>query len=248
MDIFALMAPAQLGLDPLNDGGKGSYVREMFTAIAPRYDLLNRVLSLNIDRAWRRRAVATLSWQRVPRGVYLDSCAGTLDLAAELARQSGFQGTVIGADFVVPMLTHGRGKADRMAAVGADALALPFGDAQFDGCTIGFGVRNLTDLDGGLVEMARVLKPGATLVVLEFSTPRHWLIGPMYQFYFHQILPRVGRLVSKHDTAYSYLPHSVSGFPDPDQFTDRFRRAGFRDVRHQPLTFGIAMLHWGVRG
>ena len=241
------MAAAQIGFDPSVSEDKGSYVREMFTSIAPRYDLLNRVLSLNIDRFWRRRAVSRLAWQRRPQGTYLDLCAGTLDLAADLARQSAFQGTVVGVDFVVPMLKLGRAKADRMTPVGADALALPFADAEFDGCTVGFGVRNLTDLDKGLQEIARVLKSGATLVVLEFSTPQRWPIKPLYQFYFRQILPRVGRLVSKHATAYSYLPSSVHEFPDPGSFADRFRRAGFRDVAHEALTFGIAMIHWGVR-
>ena len=241
------MAAAQIGFDPSVSEDKGSYVRDMFTSIAPRYDLLNRVLSLNIDRFWRRRAVSRLAWQRRPQGTYLDLCAGTLDLAADLARQAAFQGTVVGADFVVPMLKLGRTKADRMTPVGADALALPFTDAEFDGCTVGFGVRNLTDLDKGLAEVARVLKPGATLVVLEFSTPQRWPIKPLYQFYFRHILPRVGRLVSKHATAYSYLPSSVREFPDPGSFADRFGRAGFRDVAHEALTFGIAMIHWGVR-
>ena len=241
------MAPAQLEFDPSVDGDKGLYVREMFTTIAPRYDLLNRVLSFNIDRSWRRRAVSRLEWQREPAGTYLDVCAGTLDLAADLARQPAFRGTVVGADFVVPMLRLGRAKAEQMKAVGADALALPFDDARFDGCTVGFGVRNLTDLDRGLGEISRVLKVGARLVVLEFSTPQRWPIKPLYQFYFRQVLPRVGRWVSKHATAYSYLPDSVLGFPDPSQFSDRFRRAGFRDVDYQPLTFGIATIHWGIR-
>ena len=244
---MAPMAPVQLEFDPSVDGDKGSYVREMFTTIAPRYDLLNRVLSFNIDRSWRRRAVLRLGWQRAPTGTYLDLCAGTLDLAAALARQPAFRGTVIGADFVVPMLRLGRAKAERMKAVGADALALPFDDARFYGCTVGFGVRNLTDLDRGMEEIARVLKVGARLVVLEFSTPRRWPIKPLYQFYFRHVLPRVGRWVSKHATAYSYLPDSVLGFPGPSQFADRFRRAGFRDVHYQPLTFGIATIHWGIR-
>ena len=145
------------------------------------------------------------------------------------------------------MLQLGRAKTDRVAPVNADALALPFADERFDGCTVGFGVRNLTDLDKGLEEIARVLRSGATLVVLEFSTPQRWPIKPLYQFYFRQILPRVGRLVSKHATAYSYLPSSVLEFPDPDHFSDHFRRAGFRDVDYESLTFGIAMIHWGVR-
>lgn len=240
------MAREQLHRGP--DGSdKRSYVREMFTAIAPRYDLLNRVLSLTIDRTWRRRAVSRLGWEGRPAGTYLDLCAGTLDLAADLARQPGFRGRVVGADFVVPMLRLGRGKARDVFPVGADALKLPFRDAQFDGCTVGFGVRNLADLDSGLREMARVIKPGARLVVLEFSTPQRWPIRPLYLLYFQRILPRIGRMVSKHTTAYSYLPSSVLDFPDPHELADGLRRAGFCEVAFEPLTFGIAVIHWGVR-
>ena len=151
---------------------KRSYVREMFTAIAPRYDLLNHVLSLNIDRRWRRKAIARLKWQSAACGTYLDLCAGTLDLAAELDRQVGFKGEVIGADFVVPMLHLGKEKGTGVWPVGADALELPFPDERFAGCTVGFGVRNLADLKAGLVEAYRVLRPGARFVVLEFGTPK----------------------------------------------------------------------------
>ena len=241
------MSPAQLRYDAPDGSAKRSYVREMFTAIAPRYDLLNRVLSLSIDRSWRRRAVLRLGWDRAPTGTYLDLCAGTLDLAAGIARQTHFGGRVVGADFVVPMLKLGRTKAKGLLPVGADALELPFADAQFDGCTVGFGVRNLADLDSGLREMARVIKPGSRLVVLEFSTPQRWPIRPLYLFYFQHVLPRIGRMVSKHTTAYSYLPSSVLDFPDPANLAERFRSAGFGDVGYEPLSFGIAMIHWGVR-
>src|SRR3989441_1026682 len=162
--------PPSLG--PAGGEAKRSYVRSMFTAIAPRYDFLNHLLSLNVDRRWRRAAVARLSWETQADGLYLDLCAGTLDLAAALARAPGFRGTVVGADFVVPMLVRGRGKAAAMRAVAADALPLPFTAAQFDGAMVAFGVRNLADLDAGLEEAARVLKPGARFVVLEFATPR----------------------------------------------------------------------------
>ncbi len=240
------MTPAQLTYSP-TEAGKRSYVRDMFTAIAPRYDLLNRLLSLSIDRRWRRRAVQRLAWARAPQGRYLDLCAGTLDLAAELAGQPGFGGRVVGADFVVPMLKLGRDKAPRLSAVGADALELPFADGEFEGCTVGFGVRNLANLDDGLREAARVLKPGARLVVLEFSTPRRWPVRMAYLFYFQHVLPWIGRMVSKHKTAYSYLPASVRDFPDPEALAERFRQAGFREVDYQPVTFGIAVIHWGVR-
>ncbi|MGH7614139.1 MAG: ubiquinone/menaquinone biosynthesis methyltransferase [Gemmatimonadales bacterium] len=219
----------------------------MFTAIAPRYDFLNHVLSLNIDRRWRRRAVARLGWEARPDGTYLDVCAGTMDLAAELARRAGFRGSVVGADFVVPMLARGRSKAARAVPVAADALTLPFPDASFDGAMVGFGLRNLADLDAGLREAARVLKPGARFVVLEFATPRFAPLRAVYLFYFRRVLPVVGRAVSKHTDAYTYLPESVLEFPDPDAFATRFTAAGFRDVRYDVLTGGICALHHGAR-
>ncbi len=224
-----------------------SYVRSMFTAIAPRYDLLNHLLSLNIDRGWRRRAITRLEWRAAPQGTYLDLCAGTLDLAAELAGQRGFGGNVVGADFVVPMLRLGRGKAQALRPVGADALALPFPDATFEGCTIGFGVRNLVDIDAGVREMARVLRPGARLVILEFSTPTAWPIRPLYLFYFRHILPLVGRAVSGHTTAYAYLPGSVEEFAEPAELRETMEQNGFGYVRQEPLTFGIATLYTGSR-
>ena len=237
-------SPVENGLD---GSGKRSYVRQMFTAIAPRYDLLNHVLSLNIDRLWRRSAVARLRWDSAPGGVYLDLCAGTLDLAVELGRQRGFMGTVVGADFVVPMLRLGRQKARSIRAVGADALDLPFPDRTFDGCMIAFGIRNLEDLGAGLAEMARVLRPGGRLVILEFSMPTRWPIRPLYTVYFRHILPRIGRLVSKHTDAYTYLPDSVSAFPEPTEMEESISLRGFAAVRHEPLTFGVASLYHGVR-
>lgn len=219
----------------------------MFTAIAPRYDLLNHLLSLNADRRWRRIAVARLGWEARPDGTYLDLCAGTMDLAAALAGRSGFRGRVIGADFVVPMLARGRDKTSRAAPVGADALALPFPAASFDGAMVGFGVRNLADLDAGLAEAARVLKPGARFVVLEFTTPRFAPLRAAYLFYFQRVLPLIGRAVSKHTDAYSYLPESVLAFPDPDALAAQLRAAGFHDVGYELLTGGICAVHHGTR-
>ena len=219
----------------------------MFTAIAPRYDLLNHLLSLNADRRWRRIAVARLGWEARPDGTYLDLCAGTMDLAAVLAGRSGFRGRVIGADFVVPMLARGRDKTSRAAPVGADALALPFPAASFDGAMVGFGVRNLADLDAGLAEAARVLKPGARFVVLEFTTPRFAPLRAAYLFYFQRVLPLIGRAVSKHTDAYSYLPESVLAFPDPDALAAQLRAAGFHDVGYELLTGGICAVHHGTR-
>ena len=236
------MAPS-----PASEVDKRAYVRGMFTAIAPRYDFLNRLLSLTVDRHWRRRAVRRLDWERAPAGTFLDLCAGTLDLAATLARLRGFTGSVIGADFVVPMLARGRGKAPRIAPVGADALALPFADATFDGAMVAFGVRNLADLDAGFTEVARVLRAGARFVVLELTTPRFAPLRAAYLFYFRRILPAIGRAVSKHRDAYTYLPESVLDFPEPEALSTRMGRAGFRDVRFELLTGGICAVHYGTK-
>jgi demethylmenaquinone methyltransferase/2-methoxy-6-polyprenyl-1,4-benzoquinol methylase len=233
---------------PVTGGAeKRSYVRGMFAAIAPSYDLLNHLLSLNADRGWRRRAVDLLGWERVPDGRYLDLCAGTLDLAADLARRPGFRGQVVGADFVAPMLALGRNKASRMLPVTADALELPFGNEAFDGATVGFGVRNLSDLAAGFREVARVLKPGARYVVLECSQPPSEPMRSLYFFYFRRMLPFIGSFVSKHDNAYTYLPESVLAFPGPDQVAATMRENGFRDVHFERLFGGIVAIHVGVR-
>jgi demethylmenaquinone methyltransferase/2-methoxy-6-polyprenyl-1,4-benzoquinol methylase len=222
-------------------------VRDVFTAIAPRYDFLNHLLSLNVDRSWRRTAVARLGWESKPDGTYLDLCAGTLDLAVVLARQVGFRGRVIGADFAVPMLAQGKDKASRTVPVAADALQLPFPAARFDGALVGFGVRNLADLDSGLREAARVLKPGARFVILEFATPRFAPLRAIYLFYFRRILPAIGRLVSKHRDAYTYLPESVLAFPEPEGLSQRLSAAGFSRVGFERLSGGICAVHYGTR-
>lgn len=228
---------------------KAAHVRRMFSSIAPRYDLLNHVLSLNIDRLWRRWAVNVLGWERAPAGTYLDNCAGTLDLAVELARRPAFHGRVVGSDFTLAMLEHGGGKTAALPVerTCADALRLPFPDAAFDGSTVGFGVRNLADLDAGLRESARVLKPGARMVILEFTTPGWQPFRGLYLFYFMKLLPLVGRMVSKHSSAYTYLPESVLSFPEPAELARKMERAGFDDVRWRTLSGGIAALHWGTR-
>ena len=243
------MAPSPAFEVAAHSGGdaKRSYVRGMFTAIAPRYDVLNHLLSLNADRSWRRAAVRRLGWETRPGGTYLDLCAGTLDLAAALAREPGFSGRVIGADFVVAMLAQGKGKAARTRPVGADALTLPFADARFDGAMVAFGVRNLADLDAGLREAHRVLRPGARFVVLEFATPRFAPLRALYLFYFRRVLPAIGRAVSKHRDAYTYLPESMLDFPDPDALARRLEDAGFSAVSYQRLTGGICAIHHGTR-
>lgn len=228
---------------------KAAHVRRMFSSIAPRYDLLNHLLSLNIDTLWRRRAVDVLQWEKAPEGLYLDNCAGTLDLACELARRPGFRGRVLGSDFTLAMLRGGQHKISALAVepVCADALALPYADRSFDGATVGFGIRNLAELEGGLVEMARVLKPGARLVILEFTTPAWQPFRGLYFLYFRRILPAIGSLVSRHDSAYSYLPESVLRFPEPPRLAELLTDAGFESVGYRRLTGGIAALHWGVR-
>jgi len=228
---------------------KRAYVQRIFSDIAPRYDLLNRVLSLGIDRLWRRSAIAALGWSRRPAGAYLDLCAGTLDVSAALASTAGFSGRVLAADFAEPMLRSGRGKGppNRIDPVVADALSLPMADAKCDGAIVAFGIRNVAGLDEALREVARVLSPGARFVILEFSTPSFAPVRAAYLFYFRQILPLIGGLVSGHATAYRYLPASVANFPDRDLLADRMRTAGFINVSWRALTFGIAALHVGEK-
>lgn len=229
--------------------GKRAYVQQMFSDIAPRYDLLNHILSLNIDRGWRVKALRALAWRSCAEGTYLDVCAGTLDVGAMLTKQQGFGGFVIGADFAVPMLRYGLGKAAPtvLAPVGADVQALPLADASVDGAIVAFGIRNVADLQAGLCEIVRVLRPGGRLVILEFSTPSSTLVRAGYHAYFHHVLPRIGRLVSGHPSAYSYLPMSVAQFPTGDDLAERMRDAGFTTVTWQPLTLGIAAIHVGQR-
>jgi len=228
---------------------KRRYVKAMFSDIAPRYDLLNHLLSFNIDRRWRRLAIRALQWERDPSGLFLDLCAGTLDVAVELATRPGFSGTVVGADFAEPMLRAGRAKIGDRAihAVNADALTLPLASDSCAGAVVAFGIRNLADLDAGLREVARVLKPGAQFVILEFTTPRLPLVRAGYRFYFHQVLPRLGGIISGNPGAYRYLPESVAHFPEAPQLADRMRLAGFRDVKWASLTFGVAAIHSGVK-
>ena len=217
----------------------------MFSTIAPTYDRLNRIISFSLDQRWRRRAVETLAYERAPEGTYLDLCAGTLDFSAMLAGQPGFRGRVVAADFAVPMLRAGKAKINgaTVLPVAADALSLPFPDRFFDGMTVGWGLRNLVDLDVGLREVARVLKPGARLAILEMSQPAWRPFGMLVDFYFDHLLPRIGQAISKHRTAYTWLPASTRVFPGAEDLARRLEASGFRDVRFERLLGGSCAMH-----
>lgn len=228
--------------------GKAQDVEAMFDAIAPRYDLLNRVLSFGIDVWWRKRAVALLKEEN-PRRI-LDVATGTADLALE-AQQTLEPEKVVGVDISEEMLAFGRkkiavrGLSDRVVLRTGDAQKLPFSDNQFDAALVAFGVRNFEDLDAGLADMRRVLRPGGSLVVLEFSQPEVFPIKQLYEFYSRHILPRIGRTISQNEGAYQYLPDSVAAFPSGPDFLGRMRAVGYADLQWKPLTFGIASLYYG---
>ncbi|HEY2374471.1 MAG TPA: class I SAM-dependent methyltransferase [Gemmatimonadaceae bacterium] len=227
---------------------KRDFVRGMFSAIAPRYDLLNHLLSFNIDRLWRRRAIAALNWRSAPAATYLDLCAGTLDVAAALAGQPGFLGRVVGADFAEPMLRAGSEKVSRaISPLVADALDLPLASNSTAGAIVAFGIRNVSDLDVSLREVHRVLGGGARFVILEFTTPRNPVMRAVYHLYFHRVLPFIGGIVSGHRTAYRYLPASVAQFPAEEELAARMRAAGFANVHWTSLSFGIAAIHVGQK-
>ena len=229
--------------------GKRAYVQRVFSDIAPRYDFLNHLLSFNVDKLWRRRAIAALNWERAPAGVYVDLCAGTLDVAAQLARRPGFRGRIVGADFAAPMLVMGAGKTSPavVAPVVADALDLPLPDGSASGAIVAFGIRNVADLDRALREVQRVLEPGGRFVILEFTTPRSPIVRSLYHLYFHHVLPFVGGAISGHRSAYSYLPRSVANFPIEEDLAARMRDAGFDDVQWRTLTLGVAAIHRGTK-
>jgi demethylmenaquinone methyltransferase/2-methoxy-6-polyprenyl-1,4-benzoquinol methylase len=242
-----IQPPSPLELDSM--GERRHAVREMFSSIAPRYDLLNHVLSLNIDRSWRRRAVDRLGWESKPDGLYLDLCAGTCDLALELTRRHGFSGQVVAVDFSQPMLRQGLVKLDGhpVLPMCADALRTPFAAESFDGAMVAFGVRNLVDIEAGLGELKRVLRPGARLVILDFAIPRRRLFQGLYRFYFTRLLPFIGHAISKHSLAYKYLPESVSSFAEPAELGAQLTAAGYADVGWKLMTGGIACVWWAER-
>jgi len=229
---------------------KGERIRDMFDAIAPRYDFLNRVLSLGIDRRWRRFAVSKIT--TTPRGEVLDIATGTGDVALEIARQKSADVTIVGADVSREMVEIGRQKvasspfAGRISFEIAPCEALPFADGRFDSITIAFGIRNVVDRPQGLKEMHRVLKQGGRAVILEFSMPASPLFERLYRFYFLTVLPRIGGIFSR-KSAYQYLPDSVLEFPSRDAFKGLMADAGFRAITHHDLTFGIATVYVGEK-
>jgi demethylmenaquinone methyltransferase/2-methoxy-6-polyprenyl-1,4-benzoquinol methylase len=224
----------------------------MFDAIARRYDTLNHLLSAGLDRRWRRRAVARLGLTGRER--VLDACTGTADLAIEAARGSHGARDVVGIDFSAEMLRHAQAKL-RHGTRGApvrlargDAMAVPLPDGSVDAVTVGFGIRNVLDPARACREFLRVLAPGGRLAILEFGSPRMPGLRAAYLFYFRHILPRVGRLLSKHGDAYTYLPASVAGFPDGEAFVAVLRTAGFARVGCERLSCGIVYLYVATKG
>ncbi len=221
----------------------------MFDAIAPRYDLLNRVLSAGIDRRWRTSAIASL--RLTGRETVLDVCTGTADVA--LAARAGGAARVVGVDFAGAMLDLGWGKvkaageAGGIALMRGDAMRLPIADASADAATVAFGIRNVQRPEVACRELARALRPGGRLAILEFGVPRIPGMRGLYLWYFSHVLPRIGRAISGHNAAYSYLPASVGTFPPPDAFMATLRDAGFEAVRAVPLSLGIVYLYTAVK-
>ena len=238
-------------MKPYNtDQTKQEEVREMFDNIAPKYDLLNHTLSMSIDRVWRRRVVGEV--RRAKPGRILDVATGTGDLAIAMARRIR-DVQVLGVDLSEQMLAVARRKIEARGLDGrivldrGDAERLAVADASVDVATVAFGVRNFGDLGAGLRELARTIKPGGKVVILEFSRPRNRVFRALYEFYSYKILPRIGGLVSRDKRAYEYLPASVGEFPAPEEFMAMMARAGFRNCRARSQSFGIAQIYIGER-
>jgi demethylmenaquinone methyltransferase/2-methoxy-6-polyprenyl-1,4-benzoquinol methylase len=224
----------------------------MFDAIAPRYDFLNHLLSAGIDRRWRARMIAAL--ELTGGETLIDVCTGTADVALEARRRGASSAArVLGVDFAGAMLALGQrkvreaGEARSIALVRGDAMRLPTVDGRCDAATVAFGVRNVQQLDVACQELARVMRAGGRLAILEFGLPRIPGIAGLYHWYFRQVLPRIGRYFSGHGGAYSYLPASVGTFPAPAEFVTLLRDSGFCEVRAVPLTFGVVYLYTAVR-
>ncbi len=231
----------------------GERVRRMFAEIAPRYDLLNHVLSLNIDRYWRWKTLKLLKLQSgIP---FLDVCTGTGDLAIAASRSLRAETEVVGSDFCAEMLDFARKKQSKLAEprpnlrfVEADTMELPFADGFFQAVSVAFGLRNVLDTKAGLREMSRVCRDGGTVAILEFSKPNLIGLKQLYEFYFKSVLPRVGNSVAKNSSeAYQYLPQSVSEFPCGEQLANVLREVGLKNVQWRPMTFGVVTLYTGTK-
>jgi len=236
----------KIEVDNVGGGDKAARVRSMFAEIAPSYDLLNHVLSLNIDKRWRRFVIKKVAdLLRKPGASALDLCCGTAELSIEL----GSLAPTVGVDFCHPMLALGlkkvQGNSLPVELVEGDALCCPMADESFDVVTMAFGLRNLESIDGGLHEVYRLLKPGGRAAVLEFSHPQAPIFRNVFHFYFTRVLPRIGSVVSGSSFAYRYLPESVQAFPNQKALTDMMRAVGFSNVRYYNLAGGIAALHMG---
>ena len=249
-------------VSPLVLDKRETKIRSMFNNIAPSYDLLNHLLSCNVDHYWRWRttrivppivspgALRPSARQAAP---ILDLCTGTGDLALAYHRAAKGLVPIVGADFCHEMLVRAEAKArrkkvERIRFLEADAQHLPFASDMFQITTVAFGLRNVTDTDKGLAEMVRVTQPGGRVAILEFSQPRGWLMGPLYRCYFRHVLPRVGQMISRSkDNAYRYLPESVLQFPDGEALAERLRGHGLIDVQWHAMTFGIATLYVGTK-
>ena len=231
-----------------DEASAAAAVRDMFTSIAPRYDLLNHVLSMNIDRVWWNRTARVFSEVlRRPDAQVLDLCCGTGDMTFALYRRlNGAPTRILGVDFSHAMLERASRKSTSLYWVEADALSMPIRASHFDLVTSAFGFRNLADYDAGLREILRVLRDGGECGILDFGEPRG-VIGKLYRFYFQHVLPALGTLISGVKGPYAYLPASVERFPEPKEMLERMRRAGFREVSWTPYSFGIAGLFRGKK-
>lgn len=239
---------------------KDIFVKEMFSKIAHRYDLLNKLLSMRMDVYWRRFAVGELlisgggSFAPITTGLFLDVATGTGDCAIEILRQGGEKKRVIGIDFTPEMIYAGRKKVEReglsdsITLLETNAMGLPFDDNYFDGAISAFGVRNFSDISKGIREMRRVIKENGKVVILEFTNPSNIIFKKIYHLYFKRVLPFIGGIISGKRYAYQYLPDSVMEFPDQKEFKKIMEEEGLKDVRYYNLTFGIVAVHVGVKG